>query len=180
MRRIYESDAVSRDDEDPFRPGEREYIKPQTWRSISGAAWSRRLVPHWVRRRAISLELSTPKSTFDVDEPIPFRVEMRNRLPIPITLRTQSPVRWSWYVDDLEEASHVPLRDPPDTTGALQFDRGERRRFEKSWSQLFRTSKREWEPASPGEYTISASINVADPASASLYDETTVRIEPDR
>ncbi|MFP9191510.1 hypothetical protein ACLI4Q_07645 [Natrialbaceae archaeon A-CW1-1] len=178
MRRIYDSRAVSRDDTDPFKPGEEEFFRPQSMRSVNGSAWSKRLIPHWVRHRAISVDVSIPQSTYESGATIPFRVTMRNRLPIPITVRTQSPLLWSWYVDDHEEASYVQLRNPPDEAGEFNFTRGERVTFRKQWSQLFRTAKREWEPAEPGTYTISVAINVDDPVGTALYDETTVHIEP--
>ncbi|AFZ72043.1 hypothetical protein [Natronobacterium gregoryi] len=176
MRRIYESDALTRDD-DPFSPSEHDSTtKPQAARSINGSAWSKRLIPHWLRRRAISVDVSTPTTEFRADDSIPFTVTMRNTLPVPITIQTNSPVLWSWSVDDITEASHVPTRDPPERTGELHFDRGDRRQFKKTWSGLFRVSDREWEPAEPGEYTISVAINVGDPERSGLADETTVRI----
>ncbi|SDQ36569.1 hypothetical protein [Natronobacterium texcoconense] len=176
MRRIYESDAITRDD-DPFSPSERDSTtEPQAARSINGSAWSKRLVPHWLRRRAISLEVTTPETEFAPETPIPFTVTMKNALPIPITIRTASPVLWSWSVDGVPEASRVTTRDPPERTGELHFDRGERLQFRKTWSGLFRVSDREWEPAEPGEYTIRAAINVDGPLRNGLVDETTVRI----
>lgn len=176
MRRIYESDALSRTD-DPFSPNEGDHReRPQSARSINGSAWSKRLVPHWLRRRAISLELSTPSTEFRPDTPIPFTVTMKNALPIPITIRTESPILWSWAIDDVPEASRITTDDPPERNGELHFDRGERLQFRKTWSQLFRVSEREWEPAEPGEYTISAAINVDDPTRNGMADETTVRI----
>lgn len=177
MRRIYESRAIARDDDDPFVPGERETYRPQAMRSISGSAWSKRLVPPWLRRRAISLSVSTPATAFPAGSNVPFVVTMKNSMPFPITIRTDSPLLWTWSVDGLPEASRVPVRDPPERPGALHFDRGERVRFRKRWSQMFRVSESEWEPAEPGEYTIGAAINVANPKLAGLCDETTVRIE---
>jgi len=179
MRRIYESDAISRDDNEPFSPNKRRSTdRPQAMRSVNGSAWSKRLVPHAVRRWAVSLEVSTPETTVRPETPIPFTVTMRNALPIPVTIRTASPVLWTWAVDDAIEASHVETRSPPDRAGEFHFDRGERVRFRKEWSQLFQVTDREWEPAEPGEYTISAAINVDAPQRYGLYDETTVRIEP--
>ena len=179
MDRIYESSALSRDDEDPFAPNERDrQTKPQSFRSISSAAWSDRLVPHALRRRLVSVAVTTPKRVFERGEPVPFEVTMRNRLPIPVTIETVSPVRWTWSVEGLPEASHVPTHDPPDEPASLHFDRSERKRFRRDWSGMFRVSDREWERAEPGEYTIAAAINVEDPPAAGLSDEQTVRIRP--
>ncbi|AHF98816.1 hypothetical protein HALLA_08020 [Halostagnicola larsenii XH-48] len=176
MRRIYESDALSRDD-DQFSPTERSSSEgPQAARSINGSAWSKRLIPHGIRRRAISVRVSTPTPEVAPETPIPFTVTMKNALPIPITIRTRSPICWTWSIDDAPEASRTSRRDPPDRTGELHFDRGERRQFRRRWSQLFQVSDREWEPAEPGEYTISAALNVDDAKRRGLYDETTVHI----
>lgn len=178
MRRIYESDAISRDD-DHFSPNENSSSeRPQAMRSVNGSAWSKRLIPHLIRRRAVSVRVTAPNTEFEPDAPIPFTVTMKNALPIPITIRTRSPVRWTWSVDGAQEASRVATRDPPDRSGELHFDRGERVQFRKRWSQLFQVSNREWEPAEEGEYTISAAINVDEPKRDGLYDETTVRITP--
>lgn len=178
MRRIYDSDALKRDDEDSFSPRERRReTEPQSFRSIDATAWSDRLVPHVLRCWAVSVRVETPRREFQQGETIPFRVTMKNSLPIPVTVRTATPVLWSWRVDGYEEASHVTLRDPPEETAKLQFDRGETIRFNREWSQMFQVSKREWEPAEPGEYTLRAEINV-DSERTQLADETTVEIRP--
>jgi hypothetical protein len=180
MRRIYESGAIRRDDDEPFAPREREQsATPQAVRSINSTAWSRRLVPNGVRYRAISIDVETPQSTYPVGAAVPFRVTMKNAMPFPITIATESPILWTWAVDGLTDASHVPLHDPPDERGGFRFDRGERKRFGKRWEQRFRVDDDEWEAAEPGTYTISAALNVDDPAAKGLYDETTVTIEPD-
>lgn len=179
MRRIYESDALERD-ETPFTPSDREPRSTvQAVRSVDSSALSRRVVPHRLRYRAISLAVSTPRTAFSPDEPIPFTVTMRNRLPIPIVLRTRSPLLWTWSVDGQTDASRVTRYDPPDEPGQLRFDRGERKRFRKEWRQLFRVSEAEWEPADPGEHTITARVNVSDAAARGLAAETTVRIRAD-
>lgn len=174
MRRIYESDALSRDDEEAFVPGERD--EPQSFRWLDSTAWSDRLLPQALARRAVSLRLSVPRTEFAPGERVPFAVTMKNRLPVPVTVETRSPVLWVWTVDGHTEASHVLGRDPPDRAGRFRFDRGERKRFRKVWSGLFRVSEREWEDAAAGEHTIAARVNVADAEAAGLADETTVRI----
>lgn len=180
MRRIYESDALGRNDDDQFSPNERDAAdRLQSMRSVSGTTLSRRLVPHWLRHRAISVEVSTPRIEYSPGEAVPFRVTMGNSMPFPITFRTISPLLWTWHVDGVAEASHVPLRDPPDESGEFRFGRGERKRFTKRWEQMFRVSEGEWKPAGPGEYTIGAWLNVEDPAEKELYGETTVRVVPE-
>jgi hypothetical protein len=179
MRRIYESSALDRDDSDPFSPTEDDADRPQAIRWIDSTSWSRRLIPHWLRRRAISIDVSTPREEYSTDGSIPFTVTMKNALPIPITVSTRSPLPWRWDVDGIDEASHVSLRDPPEQRGGFTFDRGERKRFTRRWQCMFQTTESEWEPAGPGEYTIGAGLNVEAPEDHDLYDRTTVRIVSD-
>lgn len=179
MRRIYESRAGDRD-EGPSSPSERH---PSGWlramRSIAETPLGRRLVPSRLRRRAVSVDVTTPRAEYALGTAVPFRVTMRNAMPFPVTLRTTSPILWTWSVDGVTGASHVPLSDPPDRSGEFRFARGERKRFTKRWEQSFRVSESEWEPVEPGEYTIGARINVADPVGRGLYDEESVRVVSD-
>lgn len=177
MRRIYESGAVSRDDEDSFAPNERDdEVRPQAMRSVPGKRLSSLLVPEWLRYRALSVDIETPKVAYDPGERVPIRVRMRNALPIPVTVTTESPLLWTWDVDGVPEASHVE-RAMTDERGEFAFDRGERKTFTRTWHQSFRVSENEWEPADPGEYTIGARLNVPDAAGRGVAAETTVRIE---
>jgi hypothetical protein len=178
MRRIYESEALHRDDEDPHTPNGEEKTRPQAFRSIDAGALSRWLVPDRLRHRAISVEVSTPQSAYPVGSRVPFTVEMRNAMPFPITVATLSPLLWNWSVDGLSEASHVDPYDAPGERGGFAFGRGERKQFRKRWDGMFRTGETEWERADPGEYTIGAGLNVDDPRESGLYDETTVRLDP--
>jgi hypothetical protein len=178
MRRIYDSDALSRDDDETFKPREkrrREY-RPQSFRSINSSSWSDRLVPHMFRRRSVSVRISTPDRTFEQGAPIPFRVYMKNSLPMPLSLKTRSPLLWTWSVDGHREASEVELATPPEESSRIQFDRSGRKRFDKSWDGMFRVSEQEWRPANRGEHTITVRLNVDDAESANLLDRTTVRI----
>lgn len=181
MRRIYESDALHRDDDEPHSPRERRRseAQPASFRSLPSGTLSRVLVPTWLRHRAVSVAVTTPREEFAVDEAVPFRVEMYNAAPFPVTIRTRSPVLWTWNVDGAEGASWVEDRAPPDGEGAFEFGRGERKRFLKHWPQRFRVSESEWEPAEPGTYVVGAGINVDDAEGTGLYDETTVRIVED-
>lgn len=180
MRRIYESDALSRDDDEPFSPNEEDASgRPQAIPWIDSTRLSRLLVPKQLRYRAIGIDVSTPRTEFPVGEPVPFTVTMKNAMPFPVTIPTLSPLLWTWDVDGVPEASHVALRDPPDERGSFRFDRGERKRFRKRWTGMFRVSDSEWEPVDPGEYTIGAGLNVDDSAVEGLYDETTIRLVPE-
>lgn len=180
MRRIYESSAVRRDDDDAFAPNERDEVtRPQAARSVPSTAITNALLPQWARNRAISVDVSVPQPEFVAGDAVPFEVEMRNAMPFPIVIETDSKIEWTWNVDGHRDASHVSLHDPPDEPGSIRFDRGERKRVRKSWDGMFRISESEWEPAAAGEYTIGAGINVADSAGRGLYDDATVRLVPE-
>lgn len=174
MRRIYESDALHRDDADPHSPRERDGTPK--YRSLNWRAASHALLPVALRRWAIDVEIETAKETYAVDEPIDLRVRFRNRLPFPVTLRTRSPVPWHWAVDGHVDARVEPP-DEPDDRSAFQFGRSETKTFTRRWPQLFKTGDRTWEPAEPGEHTLSVSVNDGKDASESLRAETVVRIE---
>ena len=177
MRRIYDSSALRRDDE-PFTPSPRdtdEYT-PQAMRSVPSTTVSRYLFPSRVHNWAVSVSVSTPREVFAPEESVPIEITMRNRLPIPVTITTVSPLRWTWAVDEHREAAHIQLRDPPAEETSFTFSRGERKRFLRHWNQLFQVSERDWELADPGTHTIGAGINVDDPQAAGLWDETSIEI----
>lgn len=175
MRRIYESRALAYDDEDPYAPKRSDDAPDASRRAIDWQAASHALVPVRLRRRAIDVSLASDRDTYAPGETVHFEVSFRNRLPFPIVLRTDSPVRWTWRVDGLDEASHV-VEYPPETS-LFSFARGERKAFGRRWRQRFQTGPRSWEPADPGEYTLSVRINTPDAETTGLSAETTVTIE---
>jgi len=178
MRRIYDSNALRRDD-DPQTPTTTDSsARIQALRWVNSTSLSRHLLPTWLCYRALSITVTTPRTEYPAGTPVPFTVTMKNSLPVPVTIHTNSPVLWMWDISGVSEASHVSLRTPPEESGAFVFDRGERKQFHKQWDQLFRVSEREWEPADPGTYTIGAGLNVSDADQKGLYGETTVQIHP--
>lgn len=173
MRRIYESEALSRDDDNPFVPsedGDNDRYRSINWENASHA-----FVPRSLRSFAISVSIETNKARYAEGEPVAFRVEFRNRLPIPISLTTRSPVRWTWALDGVQEASYVE-EAVPDETSTFQFSRAERKQFTRQWSQQFRMSPSEWSAAEAGEHTISVGINASRGAER-LGDSATFVIE---
>lgn len=176
MRRIYESEALYRDDDEPGAPRERSTDDgPQAMRTVPSGTLSRLLVPHWLRRRAIAVSVDAPSEPFAPGERIPFTVELRNRLPIPITLPVASPVPWTWAVDGEPSAGRNRAARAPEEPKGFAFDRGERKRFERRWSGRFKVGPREWEQAAPGEHTISVAVNTeGDPGR--LTDDVTVLV----
>ncbi len=180
MRRIYDSDALYRDDDEPGAPRERQReTRPQALRSVPSGSLSRWLVPDRVRYWGLSLDIATPRTEFRVGEHVPFQVTMKNSLPFPVVIATQSPLLWTWHVDDHHEASKVPADGPPEEERGFQFDRGERKRFRKRWDGMFKIADAEWERAPPGEYTIGVGLNVDGAAEKGLYSETTVTLRPE-
>ena len=176
VRRIYESSAVRRDDEEPHVPNETGRGRPQSFRHVDTGALSRLFVPGWLGRRCISVTVTTPRTEYQAGSTVPILVTMENRMPFPVTLATRSRFLWQWDVDGYPEASHVNVYDVPNGEGAFAFARGEEKRFRRRWDGMFRVSENEWVPADPGEYAIAARINVADAAGEGLSDATTVRL----
>lgn len=174
MRRIYESEALRRSDEEPHAPRERP--DDDGPRTIDYASASHALMPTALRHRAVSVSVETDRESYGPDEPVRFRVLMHNRFPVPVVLRVPTPVRWQWGVDGHPEASRVEAT-PPAEPALFEFDRGERKRFDRRWHQRFRESEREWSRAARGEHTLSAWVAVDDPAAKGLHAEATVRIE---
>lgn len=174
MRRIYESRALEYDDEDPYAPkrtsDDERARKPIDWASASHA-----LVPMWLRPKAVGVSVETDRERYETDELVRFRVSFRNRVPFPIALRTDSPVRWTWSIDGVDEASRVT--NYPNDDSLFRFSRSETKTFERSWSQRFRESAGRWEPATPGEHSLAVRVNVPGADSKGLTAETTFTIE---
>lgn len=172
-RKIYDSDAVSRDDENPFVPGGGDAGRSRSlrWDNVSHA-----FVPMALRYRAIDVTVETDRERYPAGDPVAIRVTFRNRVPFPIVLRTPTPVRWRWAVDGHENASAVESHRPDTGPERFTFDRSERKRFERRWDQSIEVVEGTWEPADPGEHTIEAWIDV--PATGDhLRDRTTITID---
>lgn len=175
MRDVFDSDAVRRDDSDPFVPGSddgrgRRSRSAFDWRNVSHA-----LMPTSLRDLAVGVSIETNKSQYALEEPVHFRVILENRIPFPVALRTTSPVLWTWSVDGAEQASRLP-DDAPDDPGILRFSRSERKTFERRWSQRIQDHEGRWVPVQRGEYELSTRINVEGANGRGLTDRTTVRV----
>lgn len=140
------------------------------WENVSHA-----LLPEAVRSRAVAVAVRTDKGSYARDEPVRFEARFVNRLPLPVVLRTASPVRWTWDIDGLPRASRLPRR-PPDEPALFRFSRGETKRFSRTWYQRVRVSEREWAAADPGEHTLAVGVN-AERGADRLRDAATFRIE---
>lgn len=120
-----------------------------------------RLVPQWLARRAIAVSVSTDRTNYPQGDPVRIQVEFRNRLPVPVTIRTPRQRLWGWTVDGDLEASDE-RRHLSETEATLTFRGRERKRVSRRWNgSLKRTgSPDRWEPASIGDHEISAFIAV--------------------
>lgn len=176
MRDVLDTDAVHRDDDDPFVPRDdrrrgRRGRSAFDWGNVSHA-----LLPTALRDRAISVSVRTNKRRYEREEPVHFRASFVNRIPFPISLRTASPVLWTWAVDGVDRATRRP-EEPPDEPGLLRFARSERKTFERRWSQRIQGLEGRWLPVDRGEYELSVRINVDGAADRGLTDETTITVE---
>lgn len=174
MRRIYESGALEYDDEDPHAPKRNDGDDPGP-RSIDWEAASHALLPGRLRAWAVDVDVETDRDVYAPDDPIRFEVRLANRIPFPVTLRTDSPVPWTWSVDGLDEASHVT--DHPERSDLLRFGRRERKVFRRNWYQRVRRSEREWEVADRGDHTLGVRVTVPDAEGMGLSAETSFRVE---
>lgn len=174
MRRIYDSDALSRDDDDPFSPSETDERsrKAIDWESASHA-----FLPVRLRDLAIGVDLETNGEVYEPGEHVSWRATFANRFPLPVRIVTESPELWRWSVDGVPRASEVS-DSVPDRKSTINFSRSERKVIERRWLPQIRISEREWEPLEPGEHTLTVELNVDRAAERGLRSETTFTISP--
>jgi len=173
MRRVYDSEALARDDDDPFSPVEDDESASHS--HVNWTNFSHAFVPQALRSWAVDVNIQTSKERYAPGENVQFGVTFYNRLPLPITIVTNTPKRWEWYVDGNPEGSEL-APDHPEDRSPFQFDRSERKRFRRSWPGRVRVDEREWRRARRGEHTLSVAIDAVHGAD-DLRAETTFRIE---
>lgn len=137
------------------------------------------LVPQWLARRAIAVEVTTDADRYEPGEPVEITVEFENRLPVPVTVETPRRRLWGWTIDGELSASDEP-RYASATPAALSFRPRERKRVVRTWHGRFKRvgsieggATAEWVPAKPREYEIRAFLATEDRRPA---DATTIRI----
>lgn len=120
-----------------------------------------RLVPQWLARRAIAARVETDRERYAPGEPVGIAIEFRNRLPVPVTIRTPRQRLWGWSVDGHLEASDE-RRYLSESPATLTFRGRERKRISRRWDgSVKRTgSPDRWVTASPGVHEIAAFIAV--------------------
>jgi hypothetical protein len=141
-----------------------------------GPGWIAALVPQRVASRALSLRLEVPE-VIVAGHARPFRLHVRNRTPLPLSLSLPTGRQWGWRVDGVDEAGTGTV-SPPDGPGTLRFGPRERRTFRGAWDGQFRERSPggdRWTPA-PGEHDLSAYLAVADPVGSGLVARATVTV----
>jgi len=144
-------------------------------RTIDWEAFRDAVIPPTLRHWAIEVSVATDKYRYEPGERVGVTITFRNRLPIPIRIRTDSPNYWYWTVDGFREASQVP-RAVPDRPAAFSFARREVKRFTRQWHQRLQFSENEWQPVDPGTYTLAAEITRLDAVACGLADHTVIEI----
>lgn len=183
MRRIYESDALHRDEDDPHSPSElkREEPKPtvtanQNPSFVNWARASHALLPVGLRNRAIAVTVETDQAVYAPEEPVGIRVRLRNRVPFPISLRTPTRRSWDWSVGGFARGAHKEFEPAPSEPSLLEFYRSETKTFTRTWHQRFRTGRDRWERADPGTYEVAGFVAVENPERRGLRAATEIEL----
>lgn len=134
----------------------------------------RSLVPQWIARRALSVTVSTDRSTYEVGEPVEITVAVTNRFPLPVSVVTSGLRIWGWTVDGELEASDE-RRYESDRPNSLDFRGFQTKRFECTWDGRFKRtgSPTRWIEADPGEHEIGAFVETSR---GKVQDSTTITL----
>lgn len=133
-------------------------------------------VPQRLARRGIDVTVETDRDRYAVGEEVTVSMEFRNRLPVPITIRTPTPRLWGWSVDGYLEASDEARRYLGDLGGGeLSFRSRERKRVTRRWDGRIKRvgEPTRWEQAT-GEVDVRAFLAVDGDQPA---DVKTIRVE---
>lgn len=190
MKRIYDSEAIRRDEDESFTPSPREdrrenykphplFIPAPGGVSFGLPAFVHSYLPSEYYSLAISIDIVTPSSEYQVGEQVPFIVTIKNSMPYPIKVPTANAIIWEWALDGDVEATKISPRDPPEERRWLRLDRSERITHHRTWNGMIRVSDTEWVEPSTGTHTLSASINLDDPDEEALTAETEIELLPE-
>ena len=119
-----------------------------------------RFVPQRFARAGLSVSVETARDRYAVGDPVRLRVEITNRLPLPVTVETPTRRLWGWRVDGELEASDEPdgLREQP---GAFTFRGRETKALRPTWSGLLKRvgeRRTRWVEPPPGVHEITAFV----------------------
>lgn len=120
------------------------------------------LVPQWLARRGISIDVETDREEYRIGEPVELTITVRNRLPVPIELATEGQRIWGWTVDGLLEASDERYY-ASNTPNSIALRAGEALTLERTWDGRFKRtgSPTRWVEAEPGEHELGAFVATA-------------------
>jgi len=122
-----------------------------------------RSVPQFVARRAVVADVATDRDRYRPGEPVAFTVEFRNRLPVPVSIRTPGPRPWVWTFDGLPEATDE-RRHVGAGPGTFDFAGGEAKRVTRRWDGLVRRDDEDrWVEPAPGEHELAVRVPLAEP-----------------
>jgi len=151
------------------RYGLDEETNPNQLASVLGT-----FVPQWLVRRGLAVSVRTDRERYERGDAVEITVEIRNRLPLPVTLATPQRRLWGWAVDGYLEASDE-TRHVDGQAGALAFRGRERKRFVREWDGRIKHEgeRTEWKRAT-GDLEITAFVALGADRPT---DSTTIRIE---
>jgi hypothetical protein len=135
------------------------------------------LIPNRVALRCLSVELRAPREIV-VGEPGKFLVRVKNRAPVPLSVRLPAAKLWGWSVNGIPEADERGF-EPPDTPRTVSFRRQGVRQFEGRWDGQVRRSEIDgdvWEPK-PGAHTLTAFL-ATDYEYQNVRDSVEVTVVP--
>lgn len=140
------------------------------------ARWLGSFVPQEVARRGLGVRVSTDRPSFAPGETVEVTVEIRNRLPLPVSLAIEGKRLWGWSVGGRLDASEEALH-ASEAQRRLDLRGFETRRLEVEWNGRFKRpgSPTRWVPADPGEYEIRAFVPTVG---GRVEAATTVILEP--
>lgn len=133
-------------------------------------------IPQGLARRAITVRVDTDLDRYAAGDEVAVTIEFRNRLPVPITIKTPTPRLWGWAVDGHLEASDEPRRRLDDLGGGrLDFRSRERKRVIRRWDGRIKRvgEPTRWEQAT-GDVEVRAFLAVDGRQPA---DAKTIRVE---
>lgn len=133
-----------------------------------------KFVPQWLARKGLAVCVRTDRERYDQRDPVEITIEIRNRLPLPVTVATPRRRLWGWSVDGYLEASDE-TRYVDGQAGAFEFRGRECKRFVREWDGRIKHEgeRTEWERTT-GDLEITAFVALGADRPT---DSTTIRIE---